>query len=892
MTGVVLARPRHKVPVYVLLSVFFSPFIAPTATSAQNQTGRLIVTVNDTTGGSLPTATVTITGVESANRALKIAPQETTMNGIAIFDALAPGRYTVIAAFTGFETSPPREVRVRSGDNRLTIVLALARLKDEVVVGRDQQVAGSDRAATFGSMLTREQIDQLSDDPAIARQQLEDLAGPLATILVDSFEGGQLPNKSQIRSIRISRDQFAAESHSAGGIRIEIVTQPGQGNIRGQVRTNFYTSAMDGSHPLVDRTPPARNLNGGMNLSGGLLKDRMSFNLNWSGTNNYTSPVQIASGSSNTDTRVLPIKTRTTSENYNAGIDWAVTTNQTARFSVSRYNSVTSNAGLGAYDAPERGYTTENPEWYVQAGHTGPIGRRMMLYNRFYYDAYSSIATSAVEAPTFIVPDDVNRGGAQRRGRTDTKAIYYSGDLDYVRGRHSLRSGVELQHTRYNSDSETNYLGTYYFESPAAFDAGQPRSFTRRVGDPNIRYSNTQFSIYFQDDVRLSKSLTMTPGVRYEIQTHVNDFDNVMPRFGVTWAPGAGRTTYRASLGIFHDWLSTNIYQQTLQFDGFRMQEVNIADPLFPDPGPLGPATPVQRYLLAEDLVLPRTARASLGLSRTITRMVSVSAVYAYTRGIGLFVGENLNAPADGVRPDPQFANVIQAVSGAKSQVQTLDSSVTLNLAGLGTNPTTGPRWQWRRGLRLSGSYTMGRQRNNTDGAFSVPATDLASEWGPSTGDIRHRGSISFGTAAVRGLTASMNLGRTSGRPLNIRTGFDDNGDLIFNDRPEGVGRNSVRVPGQWQSSANFGYAFSFGGRQVASGGGVSITSAGGALAVNVADSQAVPRYRLNISVNMQNLFNRPTYSGYSGVLTSPTFLQPTSASGVRRTTINVNLTF
>jgi len=892
MTGVVLARPRHKVPVYVLLSVFFSPFIAPTATSAQNQTGRLIVTVNDTTGGSLPTATVTITGVESANRALKIAPQETTMNGIAIFDALAPGRYTVIAAFTGFETSPPREVRVRSGDNRLTIVLALARLKDEIVVGRDQQVAGSDRAATFGSMLTREQIDQLSDDPAIARQQLEDLAGPLATILVDSFEGGQLPNKSQIRSIRISRDQFAAESHSAGGIRIEIVTQPGQGNIRGQVRTNFYTSAMDGSHPLVDRTPPARNLNGGMNLSGGLLKDRMSFNLNWSGTNNYTSPVQIASGSSNTDTRVLPIKTRTTSENYNAGIDWAVTTNQTARFSVSRYNSVTSNAGLGAYDAPERGYTTENPEWYVQAGHTGPIGRRMMLYNRFYYDAYSSIATSAVEAPTFIVPDDVNRGGAQRRGRTDTKAIYYSGDLDYVRGRHSLRSGVELQHTRYNSDSETNYLGTYYFESPAAFDAGQPRSFTRRVGDPNIRYSNTQFSIYFQDDVRLSKSLTMTPGVRYEIQTHVNDFDNVMPRFGVTWAPGAGRTTYRASLGIFHDWLSTNIYQQTLQFDGFRMQEVNIADPLFPDPGPLGPATPVQRYLLAEDLVLPRTARASLGLSRTITRMVSVSAVYAYTRGIGLFVGENLNAPADGVRPDPQFANVIQAVSGAKSQVQTLDSSVTLNLAGLGTNPTTGPRWQWRRGLRLSGSYTMGRQRNNTDGAFSVPATDLASEWGPSTGDIRHRGSISFGTAAVRGLTASMNLGRTSGRPLNIRTGFDDNGDLIFNDRPEGVGRNSVRVPGQWQSSANFGYAFSFGGRQVASGGGVSITSAGGALAVNVADSQAVPRYRLNISVNMQNLFNRPTYSGYSGVLTSPTFLQPTSASGVRRTTINVNLTF
>jgi len=880
--------------VVFFFAIILSPFIVATAAYAQNQFGRLIVTVNDTTGGALPTATVTLTGLETLNRGLKFAPQETTTSGIATFEELPAGRYAVVAEFTGFETSPPREVRVRAGNNnRLTIVLALARLKDEVVVGRDQQVAGSDRAATFGSMLTRDQIAQLSDDPAIARQQLEDLAGPGATLLIDSFEGGQLPNKSQIRSIRISRDQFAAESHSAGGIRIEIVTQPGQGDIRGQARSNFYTSRMDGKNPLVDRAPPSQNLGSGMNLSGGLLKDRMSFSLNWSGSNSYTSPIQIASGSSDTGTRVLPIKNRNTSESYSAGIDWAVTKNQTARFSVSRYNSVNRNAGLGSFDAPERGYTSENPEWYVQAAHTGPIGRRMMFYNRFYYDAYSSKSFSALEAPTYIVPDDVNRGGAQRRGSTDTKAFYYSSDLDYVLGRHSFRSGIELYYTQFDSDSETNYLGTYYFESPEAFDAGQPRSYTRRVGDPNIRYSNTQFSIYLQDDVRVSKSLTMTPGVRYEVQSHTNDLNNLMPRFGVTWAPGNGRTTYRASLGIFHDWLSTGTYQQTLQFDGFRMQEVNIANPSFPDPGALGPATPVQRYLLGDDFVLPRYARASLGLSRTINPMVSVSAVYAFTRGFSLFVGENLNAPVAGVRPDPQFANVIQAVSGGKSRQHSLESSVTLNLAGLGTNPTTGRFWQWRRGLRLSGQYGLGRQQNNTDGPFSVPATDLASEWGPSTGDIRHRGSISFGTAAIRGLSASMSLSGSSRRPLNIRTGFDDNGDLIFNDRPAGVGRNSVRVPGQWGSSASFGYAFSFGSRQVASGGGVSITqAAGGALSVNMTGSEPVPRYRLNLSVNIQNLFNRPTYGGYSGVITSPSFLQPTSASGVRRTNINLNLTF
>ena len=101
------------------------------------------------------------------------------------------------------------------------------------------------------------------------------------------------------------------------------------------------------------------------------------------------------------------------------------------------------------------------------------------------------------------------------------------------------------------------------------------------------------------------------------------------------------------------------------------MQEVNIANPAYPDPGTLGAATPVQRYLLADDIVLQRTARASLGLSRTINSKLSASAVYAYTRSIGQYVGENLNAPVSGVRRDPRFANIIRAVSdGAAGRIR------------------------------------------------------------------------------------------------------------------------------------------------------------------------------------------------------------------------------
>ena len=39
----------------------------------------------------------------------------------------------------------------------------------------------------------------------------------------------------------------------------------------------------------------------------------------------------------------------------------------------------------------------------------------------------------------------------------------------------------------------------------------------------------------------------------------------------------------------------------------------------------------------------------------------------------------------------------------------------------------------------------------------------------------------------------------SSGQPLNVVTGGDDNGDTIFNDRPPGVGRNTERTSGYSQ---------------------------------------------------------------------------------------------
>lgn len=863
------------------------------AQSAAPRTGKLVVTVVDFTGAVLPGATVTITGTETATRAAATPPAKTTPQGLATFDGLVPGRYSLQADFSGFDSAMMKDLRVRAGDNKQTLSLSLRKMETSVTVGRDEQESAADRSATFGTAMTREQIEALSDDPTEMRNQLLGMASPDAVIKVDSFEGQQLPPKAQIKSIRVTRDQFAAENHYAGGISIEIITQPGVGPLRGQVRTGFYDSALDGRNPFVGQKGPGQNRNLGGSIGGSLLKEKASFSLNLNAADSYSTPVQssVTPGGA----KVISFGPRNPSENSNVGaqLDFALTRDQTLRVAVGRNTYSQDNLGTSDFNSIERAYSTESKGYNFRIQEVGPLGRRFFINTRFSMNTSTNRSQSVLEAPTIIVNEAFTVGGAQRTGSTNTKSFTIASDLDYVRGRHSVRAGVTLDGTKYRTDANSNYLGTYTFENLDAYAAGRPRSFTQRIGDPVIRYSNVFAGFYIQDDIKLRKNLTITPGIRYEAQTHLKDYLNFGPRFGITWAPfKSGKTTLRASAGVFFDWLNTGTFEQTLRFDGFRQQSVNIASPSYPNPGTIGSATPVDRYLLSPDLVMPHTTRLSAGISQTLTSRMTVGATYAYGRGSDLFVGQNLNAPVNGARPDPRFANVYMAVSGGRVRQHSLGANLNYNLGTV--NPQSNGRlFVPRRGLQAFTNYNIGRAWNDTGGPFSIPATGkLADDWGPSGEDIRHRGGFGVASSMIRNLSMTIQFNGSSARPLTILTGYDDNGDLLLNDRPAGVGRNTARTSGQWTSYSSFQYAINLGKRQVNSGTGVSITSSGGGYSVNTSAGQSVARYRLLLSSTIQNITNHANYFGHSGVMTSPYFLQPTSAQGVRQINFNVGLSF
>jgi hypothetical protein len=898
---------------------------AATAFAQAPATATLQVTVLDETRGVLPGASVTLARIDAADKAAEIGPTPASQQGQVKFENLVPGRYAIKAEFSGFQTRTLPDVRIRSGENKQVVVLQIDRVLSSVTVERDKQAAASDRDVTFGTVLTREQIDALSDDPDELRRQLQDIAGPGATILVDSFEGRDLPPKALIKSIRVTRDQFAPEVHFAGELRIEILTQPGIGPVRGNVRSGFYDSLMDGENPLIDQTGPAQSWMYGIGLNGTLVSERASFNVNFNGQDSYSTPVVYAATPGGPLAGNVPAKSPNDNYFFNGGLDYALTRDQVLRLHLQGSKFSTGNVGVGSYDLPGRAYSTEDSRFGLFLQQNGPLGRRFVLNTRMSIFGADSEANSALEEMTVLVTDAFNSGGAQRTGGTHARNYWVNSDLDYVRGIHSMRTGLDVQVATYETNANGNYLGTYAFANLDAFNARTPRSYTRRIGDPALSYSNVQGGVYFQDDIKIRKNFTVTGGVRYEAQTHVPDALNFAPRAGFTWAPfKGGKTTLRGSWGMFYDWLPTNTYLQTLQVDGVRQREVNIVNPSFPDPGDVGTAPPTNRYILAEQRDMAYSQRLSAGIAQTISRRVTTNVLYSYAYRYSLLTGRNINTPVNGVRPDPDFANVVLATSAGHGRQHTVNASANVNLGpmaptggpsgGPGGGPimigggggpmmimmgpggppaTTGPRWQWNRGLTLSGFYSYGQNYDNTDGAFVIPATlILANEWGPAAFDRRHQTNFAITSTALRNLTARLSVFGQSAPPITVRSGTDDNGDLVFNDRPDGVGRNSKRTMSMWNTSLNFGYSFTLGKKTVTSTGGVQIMGSPAGLTVNPTGAQTMPRYRLNIGVNVNNVFNQAAYSGFGSILTSQFFLKPTVAGGLRRITFNTNVSF
>jgi hypothetical protein len=445
----------------------------------------------------------------------------------------------------------------------------------------------------------------------------------------------------------------------------------------------------------------------------------------------------------------------------------------------------------------------------------------------------------------------------------------------------------------YRGDLDTNYLGTFVFPSLADFDAGRPATYTQRIGNPLVDFAQLQTGLFAQDDWRARKNLTISGGVRLELQTNLDDRVNVAPRGGLTWSPFKnGKTTVRAGGGIFYDWLDADTYEQIVRVDGTHQQDLVVRNPGYPDPfagGAGSEVLPASKYTLAPHLNMPGRFLINGGVSQQLSPAFTLNLNLTHSQGYDRLRGRNVNAPLEqGARPDPEFGNITQVESTGQGRGYSLNVGANLALPN--------------RRIFLLGNYAWLHQRNDSDGPFSLPADnyDLALEWGPASGVPTHIASGVFNTGLWKTLRLGVTAAGRSGIPYNITTGNDDNADTVLNDRPLGVHRNSARGKATWDMAARLSYTFGFGQRATGAGPAGTPTivvrrigdTAGDLLGGMPGGGGENKRVSLQLFVSAQNVLNRVNPMGYSGVMTSPFFGLPTAAGPARKLDFGVKLLF
>ncbi|HYO62982.1 MAG TPA: carboxypeptidase regulatory-like domain-containing protein, partial [Pyrinomonadaceae bacterium] len=503
------------------------------------------------------------------------------------------------------------------------------------------------------------------------------------------------------------------------------------------------------------------------------------------------------------------------------------------------------NSGVGDLNLPSRAFDTSDTQHTLRVTETAVINQAVINETRFQFDRERRTQEGGSFEPTLRVLEAFTGGGAQVGLSFNARDRFeLSNHTSWAVGTHSLKAGARLRGVRLRDVSQSNFGGTFTFAGGPApvldannqvvLDAtgqpvldtitsleryrrtlffqraglsaaeirargGGPTQFSLAGGDPEARVSQVDFGPFIQDDWRVRPNLTLSAGLRYETQTNIDSNFNFAPRVAFAWSPGAGgggraATVIRGGFGIFYDRFGESFTLQAERFNGTRQRQFVItgASETGVDVLNLFPNVPTVEQLTAfqiqqtvrrvdEDLQAPYTMQVALSVERQLPARTTLSVNYIGARTLHVLRARNVNAPLPGT-VDAQGRGGVRRFTDVGNIFQ-YESSGRFNQSQLIVSANT----RFSRAFSIFSSYTLNRARSDTDGPNSFPANqfDLSGEYGRSSQDIRHRfflgGSIN---ALPWGIRLSPFVQASSGRPFNITTGRDLNGDTLFNERP------------------------------------------------------------------------------------------------------------
>jgi hypothetical protein len=716
--------------------------------AAQSTTGEITGRVTDAQGSAVPGATVT---AEQAGTGLQ-RTATTGTSGEYTLTQLPPGIYTVTAELAGFRKVTAKDLEVNVGTRRtLNVQLEVGTVTESVDVNAASTLIETTKSDIAG-VVTPNEIQNLpvlnrtfaslsvvmpearpvgNFDPTKTRIGNFAMSGGDGRQLNVNVDGGDNKDNvvgsliqnfayESIQEFQVLQHRWTAESgRSVGGV-VNVISKSGTNDLRGSAfgslrsegtrALDFFEKQRRDADPSFAKSEFERQEFGG-SLGGRVVRDRAFFfgaleKFRERSSNPLTqtafSQLNAIPGSSVTSEIPTPYDDTL----LTAKTDWRVGQNRGmfVRYSWQDQSSPNDQIPVPATADLNNGNSNTTVNHSLVFSDTWTLSSSILNQFSFHFqDFKNEILPNVTGVPQLAFPSVTTGPNTNTPQQTTVRKFQFRDDVSWQRNAHAMKFGTNYIYTDmggYFYFGSSGYTVAFFDDpltiqnDPALYPqgiatAGAVRNIQFAAGEASHDQVFHQLALYAQDDWRVTNSLTLNLGLRWDanignlpdqtsnrtlaILSELDDplarqltsdrealarttpsWKEFQPRLGFAYdLGGRAQTVVRGGYGVFYDQLFQNltlfsmtqsgpeIFSTLLNLTNTAVGVGQLAsfrygvDPLPEPPPPDYSVLPAGAFgrINDPDAREPFVQKASIGVQHALGRAWSLTSDYVYTRG-------------------------------------------------------------------------------------------------------------------------------------------------------------------------------------------------------------------------------------------------------------------
>ena len=722
-------------------------------------TGSISGAVTDPSGAVIPEVEVTVRNV-GTNAARVVQSNEAGRYEVV---ALQPGQYEVKASKSGFANLVRTGITLAVGARAVVdLAMSVSTTVETLTVSENTAVVETDKTEVSTVINLNDMMNLplngrrwdffvmttpgATNDGAYGLISFRGISGLYNNNMIDGMDNNQAffseakgrtrlaygISSEAIQEFQVGTSNFSAQyGRSAGGV-VNAVTKSGTNQLHGTffyfIRDDSLNAANSISAPALTALglapkPKDRRQQFGPSGGGAIKKDKLFYFLSYDQQKRvfpavivpYASTFLTQPGTAPGFSNVQNFFRGLTGPQDRLGSQWIglsrIDWNASPRNQISTtLNILRWDSPNGIQTAPTHGYH-ESANGSDGVNNETVIGRwtstltpRLVSELRVQWGRDFEFQMPNAPGPYISITNGLNIGMANflpRAAYPDEKRWQVSQNLNWLRGRHSLKFGYDVTPVNdqminlYQGGGQYGYSTLNNFavdcNNPSlplplkncqATDTGQgivgkhytsyAQAFDTLGAAGATEFRTWDLAFYLEDSFKPIPSLTLNFGLRYDLQTmptlkgnpdlpatsQLNtDRNNFGPRLGFAWDPfGKQKTVIRAGAGMYYGRTQNStivnlITNNAQRFKSYSFIPATAGSPVFPNVlagVPTGAAGRPDAVFASKDFANPLIYQMEFALEQEVSKNFTLTAVYLGTRGqrMPLFRDTNLFPPS------------------------------------------------------------------------------------------------------------------------------------------------------------------------------------------------------------------------------------------------------